>query len=139
MENEQKKSEREVDRNHNDGQFLTNFHEHYIQSIYGSLEEISVKLKDKFILEFNSGPVLSENSNVYIIDINFNFEHSLKKIEVNFIVDDGQKSITITSKKHSSKDVNVENEDYIRFQGSLESFKDINLRSEITQILHSAF
>jgi len=120
-------------------EFLVRFSSIYAERIVKDFNEISIKLKEKFIVDYEritreQQPDVKEGK----IDISPKFERKIKTVTITVIAEANRRLITITGKAFEQNPKGIE-ESIVTFQDTLDNFLEINIEDEISKILSKYF
>jgi len=122
-----------------DLKYIADFQEHYENNIIPELEQIKIKLKDKFNLNYNDKPQSSQSSYFYTTELIPNFEHFIERIDIKIIAEGSRRLISLSGKAFGPDGKYLSNDGLHRYQDVMDAFKKINLENEITEILNKIF
>jgi len=120
-------------------EFLARFSSIYDERIVNEFNEISTKLKEKFIVNYEritreQKPDVKEGK----IDISPKFESKIKTVTIIVIAEADRRLITITGKAIDQNPKGLE-ESIVTFQDTLDKFLEIHIEDEISKILSKYF
>ena len=120
-------------------EFLARFSSIYAGRIVKEFNEISTKLKEKFIVDYEritreQQPDVKEGK----IDISPKFESKIKTVTINVIAEANRRLITITGKAIDQNPKGI-GESIVTFQDTLDKFLEIHIEDEISKILSKYF
>ncbi len=120
-------------------EFLVRVSSIYAERIVKDFNEISTKLKEKFIVDYDRitrelEPDVKEGK----IDISPKFESKIKTLTIVITAEANRRLITITGKAVDQNPKGIQ-ESIVTFQDTLDKFLDINIEDKISQILTKYF
>jgi len=120
-------------------EFLVRFSSIYAERIVKDFNEISTKLKEKFIVDYEritreQQPDVKEGK----IAISPKFESKIKTVTIVVIAEANRRLITITGKAFDQNPKEIE-ESIVTFQDTLDKFLEICIGDEISKILAKYF
>jgi len=120
-------------------EFLVRFSSIYAERIVKDFNEISTKLKEKFIVDYDKitreqQPDVKEGK----IDISPKFESKIKTVTIVITAEANRRLITITGKDFDQNPKGIQ-ESIVTFQDTLDKFLDIYIEDEISKILAKYF
>ncbi len=120
-------------------EFLVRFSSIYAERIVKDFNEISTKLKEKFIVDYES---ITREQQPGVkggkIDISPKFESKIKTVTIIVIAEANRRLITITGKAFNQNPKGIE-ESIVTFQDTLDKFLEIHIEDEISKILAKYF
>ena len=120
-------------------EFLVRFSSIYAERIVKDFNEISTKLKEKFIVDYDritreQQPDVKEGK----IDISPKFESKIKTLTIVITAEANRRLITITGKAVDQNPKGIQ-ESIVTFQDTLDKFLEIYIEDEISKILAKYF
>jgi hypothetical protein len=120
-------------------EFLVRFSSIYAERIVKDFNEISTKLKEKFIVDYDritreQQPDVKEGK----IDISPKFESEIKILTIVITAEANRRLITITGKAFDQNPKGIQ-ESIVTFQDTLDKFFEIYIEDEISKILAKYF
>jgi hypothetical protein len=120
-------------------EFLARFGSIYAERIIKDFNEISTKLKEKFIVDYDritreQQPDVKEGK----IDISPKFESKIKTLTIVITAEANRRLITITGKAFDQNPKGI-HESIVTFQDTLDKFLKIYIEDEISKILAKYF
>ena len=120
-------------------EFLVRFSSIYAERIVKDFNEISTKLKEKFIVDYDritieQLPDVKEGK----IDISPKFESKIKTLTIVITAEANRRLITITGKAVDQNPKGIQ-ESIVTFQDTLDKFLEIYIEDEISKILAKYF
>jgi hypothetical protein len=120
-------------------EFLVRFSSIYAEKIVKDFNEISTKLKEKFIVDYDritreQQPDVKEGK----IDISPKFESKIKTLAIVITAEANRRLITITGKAFDQNPKGIQ-ESIVTFQDTLDKFLEIYIEDEISKILAKYF
>ena len=120
-------------------EFLVRFSSIYAERIVKDFNEISTKLKEKFIVDYDritreQQPDVKEGK----IDISPKFESKIKTLTIVITAEANRRLVTITGKAVDQNPKGIQ-ESIVTFQDTLDKFLEIYIEDEISKILAKYF